>query len=335
MAGTSGVGRAVPPRFWPFSVKLAVVLVPLLLVVLLLVWAWARERMHFDTAPGGYVLLGLVVLSLLPLVLLVLEGLASSGGSIEIGQVKVALTAAAVAQTLVVAPRNVAPGASIADSGSMQIIDGLQHARSANTVVVSLEDGHAWWESRLLLLCEGAVRLGRPNAITFTATRADKPDQFVGWAHPADVQQCILLANPDFAGAYDRAMGLASTARQQHALGGVLPPAFAGKQFIVYPGPGILNPFLEEQLLADALGSLETGVAREIGLGRLTDLLAPVLHLGAVDRTDFDAEWFRKALRSDEEYVAVTDSGTYVALMTRANVVSEVLLAITARSGGT
>ena len=54
-----------------------------------------------------------------------------------------------------------------------------------------------------------------------------------------------------------------------------------------------------------------------------------MLRTGAVDRTDLDAEWFRKALRSDEEYVAVTDSGKYVALMTRADIVSEVLLALT------
>ncbi|MEO8223000.1 MAG: hypothetical protein ABI563_19725 [Specibacter sp.] len=42
------------------------------------------------------------------------------------------------------------------------------------------------------------------------------------------------------------------------------------------------------------------------------------------------AEWFRKVLRSDEEYLTITDSGTYVGLMTRAEVASEVLLALTA-----
>jgi hypothetical protein len=53
-----------------------------------------------------------------------------------------------------------------------------------------------------------------------------------------------------------------------------------------------------------------------------------VLRTSAVDRTDLDSDWFEKALRSDEEYVAVTDTGTYVALMTRTEVISEVVLAL-------
>jgi hypothetical protein len=316
-------------RFWPYTANTAVLVTPLLFVVLLVAWGVGREPAHLENAPVGWVLLGIVALSLLPVALLVLEGLAVSGGSVEVGKVKVALTAAAQAQPLVVAPPNVAPGTHITDTGSEQIIEGLRRARSAKVVVVGLEDGHAWWESRLLILSEGAVRLGRPEVMVFTASRQGKPDQFVGWGHPADVRDRLVQANPDYGMARDRALGLAAAARQQHAVGGVIPLALKNKQHIVHPtSPDVLNPFLEEQFLADALGPLEAP-PREIGFGRLEDLLDPVLHSGAVDRTDLDAEWFRKALQSDEEYVAVADAGTYVALMTRADVVSEVLLAVT------
>jgi hypothetical protein len=329
VVGKTPSSQKVPARFWPFSARTGVLLVPLLFGLLLLGWGLGRGPLHMDTAPVGWVLLGIVLLSLLPVLLSALDGLAMSGGSIEVGKVKVALTAAATAQRLVVAPPNVAPGTNIGDSGSQQIIDGLKRAQSAKIVVVRLEDGHAWWESRLLILCEGAVRLGHPEVMVFTASRRDKPDQFVGWGHSAQVRGCIVQANPDYGTAYDKAVGLAAAARHQHALDGAAPPALQNKQYIVYPGvPGVLNPFLDEQLLADALAPLEAS-PREIGAGRLQDLLDPVLHTGAVDRTDLDAEWFKKALQSDEEYVAVTDSGTYVALMTRADVVSEVLLAVT------
>jgi hypothetical protein len=325
-------GSTSAERFWPYGTRAAVLLVPLLLVLLLVAWGFARRPLHLETVKPGAVLLGLVILSLLPLVLVLLEGLVSSGGSIEVGQVKVALTAAATAQPLVVATRNVTQGAHVGDSGSQQIIDGLQRAQLAKILVVGLEDGHAWWESRLLILCSGAVRLGRPEVIVFTASRRGKPDQFLGWGHPAQIQARLLQANPDYRVAYDKAIGLAIAVRQQHGLGSAPNPTLVSKQFIAYPnGPDVLNPYLEEQLVADALSSLETP-PREIGIGRLEDLLNPVIHEGSVDRTDLDAEWFKKALRSDEEYVAVTDSGTYVALMTRADVVSEVLLAVTQNS---
>ncbi len=326
-----GQPKKVAARFWPYEPRAAVLLVPLVLAVLLATWSLIREPLHFDAARVGWVLLGIVLLSLLPVILLLLEGLAVSGGSLEVGKVKVALTAAANAQPLVIAPPNVAPGTNIADSGSHEIIDGLRRAQSAKIVVVRLEDGHAWWESRLLILCEGAVRLGRPEVVVFTAVRGGRPEQFVGWGHPREVRNRLLQANPDFRVVHNKTAGLAAIARQQHALGRAPAPALRYKQHITHPdGPSELNPFLDEQLLADSLSSLEEP-PREIGVGRLEDLLDPVLHNGAVDRVDLDAEWFKKALQSDEEYVAVTDAGTYVALMTRANVVTEVLLAITER----
>ena len=330
MAESLRAGRATPARFWPFTSQTAVLLVPLLLTVQLVAWGLIRYSLGLDTVRTGSLLLGVVSLSLLPLILLLLEGLALTGGSIEVGSIKVALTAAASAQPLVVATRNVAPGTDVTDADSEKFFDGLRRTRSATVVVVSLEDGHAWWETRLLILCASAVRSGMPEVMAFTASRQGKPAQFVGWGHPVEILQRLLDANAVYRDAYDRAMGYAVAARMRHALGAdakfVLPPH---KLRVVYPaGPDKVNAFLEEQLLADELRQQEV-TPREIGVGTLTDMLDPVLRAGSVDRTDLDSEWFRKALRADEGYVAVTDSGTYVALMTRADLVSEVLLAVT------
>lgn len=167
---------------------------------------------------------------------------------------------------------------------------------------MNLEGGRVWWESRLLILCSGAVRLGRPEVIVFTASRLGKTDQFIGWAHPAEIQRRLLEANPVYATGYDRAMGMAATARQDNGMGRISPD-LAGKQYIMHPpgrDPLELNPFLDEQLLADALSTLEHP-PREITIARLEDLLVTVLHTSAVDRTDLETDWFKKALRSDEE----------------------------------
>lgn len=233
-------------------------------------------------------------------------------------------------------PPNVTPSPVLGDSGSHEIIQGLRRARTAKIVVVSLEDGHAWWESRLLILCAGAARLGQPRVIVFTATHQGKVNQFVGWAHPNDVRDRILDANPDFVTAHDTAMGLAVAARQAHAsiTESAQNTQLANKRSIIYPAAnGKLNTFLEEQLLADALSQGESHARREVGFPQVEERFYPVLHKGHVDRTDPDAEWFTKALRSDEEYLAVTDSGTYIGLMTRGTVVTEVLLALAGGAG--
>ncbi|MGH3371619.1 MAG: hypothetical protein ACRDPR_16630, partial [Nocardioidaceae bacterium] len=195
-----------PGRFWPFGTRLAIMMTPLLLVVLLVVWGLSRELLHFEGASAGWVLLGIVLLSLVPVLLVILDGLAQSGGSVEVGQVKLALTAAATAQNLVVLPRNVTQQENIAgsatrsitDSSSMQILETLRRARASRVVAIDLEDGTAWWESRLLIVSAGAVRLGRPEVVVFTATREGQQDRFVGWGHPADLLSRLLQANPDY-----------------------------------------------------------------------------------------------------------------------------------------
>lgn len=87
---------------------------------------------------------------------------------------------------------------------------------------------------------------------------AQQDNLFVGWAHTADIRRKLLRANPIYAAGYDKAMGMAAAARQDYGLG-TKRAGLTGKRYIIYPsgGHGELNPFLEEQLLADRLSSLE------------------------------------------------------------------------------
>jgi hypothetical protein len=138
-------------RFWPYTAKRAIVLTPVLLILLLAAWGVGRERLHFDEAPAGWVLLGVALLSIFPVLLVVLEGLAVSGGSIEVGTIKfeVASSASAVSVAAHIVPSNVTQqrGVPLQDSGSSQILDALKGSSAADVVIVDLEDGHAWWET--------------------------------------------------------------------------------------------------------------------------------------------------------------------------------------------
>ncbi|HYI32862.1 MAG TPA: hypothetical protein VEX88_05310 [Glaciibacter sp.] len=319
-----------PAHFWPFDGRVAILLAPAIFCVLLVAWVLLRFPLGIGALPAGPVLLAIVILSLLPTLLMVLDGISTRGGSFAVGQVRIALTQAAASQPVVVALRNVSPGTAIGDSASQSIVEGLQDAAAARTVLVDLADGHAWWQSRLLILCSGAVRLGNPHVIVFVGWRAESGSKYIGWAYPRRIRDRILRENPDYALAYERAMGLALAVREQNGTG--RPPVPSVPPFIAYPDadPGRLNEFLEEQILANELSRIEHP-PRELTVTGLTTLLEPVIRTSAVDRTDLEAEWFRKVLRSDDEYLCVTNSGQYVALISRTEVLSEILLALTAK----
>jgi hypothetical protein len=63
---------------------------------------------------------------------------------------------------------------------------------------------------------------------------------------------------------------------------------------------------------------------------RLHTLFRSVLHSSSkIDGTQHDDDWFRSALIHDEEYVAMTDAGRYVTMMSRTAIVNTVLLTLT------
>ena len=70
------------------------------------------------------------------------------------------------------------PGQPVTDSDTQQILDTLKQATASNVVVVDLEGGKAWWETRLLVLLAGAVRLGKPDKIVFLGKHANFDRQF-------------------------------------------------------------------------------------------------------------------------------------------------------------
>jgi hypothetical protein len=331
-------GRAAAAfRYWPFAPWKAVVLTPLILLVLLIVWGVGQAQLpvlRLQEVPAGWVLLGIGILSILPVVLLTLDGFATSGGTIEVATVKIELASAATAQPGLIVPRNVTeqPGVPIADSDSHQILEVLKRSSGADVVVVDLEDGHAWWETRLLILCVGAARLGRPRIVVFTATQQGRTGMFVGWARPSDLRDQLLKEDPRYRQQVDAADGAARACRLSRAPDNpaavntaLLPLGFGST------GNAPLPSHLEEQILAAALGRhVEAGGTRDIGSCRLRDL--DVLRTSSLDRTASETNWFRAALQLDDDHVAVTDHGRYVAMQPRAEVVNAVLLALTDRA---
>jgi hypothetical protein len=342
--------------FWPWSRRAAFSFAVALFIMLLGGLIVLRRYADWpDVRWEGWLLVAAMLLSLTPIILLVLQSVAASRGSISFrsltlsfGTVAQAVAASATDLTIAV-PRNVTEvGVDISDSGHSQAQAVIREATRADVVVVDLEDGHAWWDSRLLLLCAGAEQHGRPAAVVFVATLHRRHRQFVGWARPSSIVKCLIQADRNLAYAHAiaqvwiRRAGLVLPTKAPEPDG--YPPAVVSS---IPPAPQNGAPFLTEEMLFDrqanitlpqppaealtrALGSAlhpleDGGHVGHLTVTRLRDLLGPVLHVDSVERNASDREWVRAALASDSEYLVVTDAHAYVGLAPQSVLVRSLL----------
>ncbi len=340
--------------FWPWGMRAALAATGVLLLVLVGGVALLRITADWPEArwEGAFVLAALL-LSLVPLGLVVLESVASSHGSVSFRGVSLDFgaaaqaAAAAVNRSALAIPRNVAhQGLDIADSGHVEVLAVLRDASRAEVVVVDLEDGHAWWDSRLLLLCAGAQRAGRPRVVVFVATVAGQTRRFLGWAAPADVVPLLLRTSSELA--YAHAVAATLTNRVQLTFPGrsgagpqlqpaMPPPAefshFANDYQMFGQVGDLLLPESPATAFTRALASTVQPLEREhrttdVTAIKLLELLTPVLHRGHIDEQAADAEWLQAAVRLDSEYLGVTDAGVYRGLVTQVHLQRALLAAM-------
>jgi hypothetical protein len=302
-----------PGSFWPYSDRSAVLSAVVLLTLLLVTWAVVETIVDLDIKVA-WLLLGIVLVGLLPLLLHVLDGIARSGGSIGIGTARITLTAAAVTARSPLIPRNLGaePGDRLSDAGNDKVLDTLKIAHTSTVVEVDLEDGKAWWETRLLILASGAARHGRPRALVFTAIRENTPHHYLGWAEPHDVRDRLLEKKADLRRAHQRATAITNqwNAREPKdedspgATGPTTQPAYAG----LVLEDGLQDTFKEEKILAATLSELEPSPKQPTAITAkdLEALLDSVLHTHGGDETASYHDWITAALTTNDEDSALT-----------------------------
>jgi hypothetical protein len=330
-------------RIWPFGVIPALVSAGALLVALLVTVALLATLANWPEARWqGWLVLGVAVLSLIPLMLLILDRVSRTGGSVEFRGIKIAFAAEA-AQTRVTLPGNmgIPPGTPVSDSGSFQIQAAMREAVKNDVLVVDLEEGSAWWETRLLTLCLGAHRRG-VRALVFVGTDRSVARTFQGWAPPGRLGQALLDANPELRWAADTAAVNADRWRLAYppsppgsnpsiAAVNPLPDARAdNRAFIAFDGSE-RNTFADDQFLLAELAPLEQRPA-SISLIRLLDLFGSILHATALEEQDSEDAWLRAALSVDDDYLAVTRGHVYVGLLSRTTVLTRIVGALADRS---
>jgi hypothetical protein len=234
-------------------------------------------------------------------------------------------------------------GEPVNDSSSSQILETLQKAVACDIVIIDLEEGHAWWETRLLVLLAGAERLKKPEKIVFIGKDGGKDQIFQGWAHPEELLRCLLPAHS----LYKRTLLKARAASKQWelvepdypivpvnniyaipALPLIAPGELAQKHQGWMPfdnSTGLPNELLAEQLLQSELGEkIEIPEEpRTISIARLNELFQPVLKKECIDKNLTPEQQVSVFLNSDSQFMAITDKGVYNTLVSRITVFNE------------
>jgi hypothetical protein len=335
---------------WPFGPRAAIAAVPLIATILLIVFGLSRLLADWPASRSdNLVLTGVVLLSLVPLLLLVIDLVASRGGAIEVRGV--VLNFADQLQThseLTIAANIGMPGAPVPDSGSEQILDTLRAAVANEIAVVDLEDGSAWWETRLVTLCAGAARLERPRVIVFVATEEGRQGRFQGWGEPEALLRTLLRVDRRYRESYDAAGAAAAqwALVQAYTYGQPVPvvglpqpqpPAVSlavRHPYFAFSNQGTRNELAQEQFLAADLGEKAEPPEHGIDVVRLRQLFAPVLQCEHLENDWSSERRISAALATDAPYMAVTDSGRYLGLLSRTAVHNSVLQALVARETG-
>lgn len=342
-------------KFWPYRPGFSLVSVAIVLLVLLAAVATLRSWLGWPTDQSETaVLIGVLVLSLLPVALAILDVVIERGGTIEYGGAKIDFSKSKERGTagITVSANIGVRGQPVSDSSTTQILDTLRQATANDIVVIDLEDGTAWWETRLFVLISGAVRLGRPDIFVFIARDGNVDAQFQGWAYAGDLMPHILGAHPQYA----RSLQSAWAAAQEWQLVGPEDAATASTISVPVPpdpdptrvsarlaqgakwmafdaGTGLHNALFAEQLLQSDLGKKIESVEgpRLMSVTHLEELFRAVLHKKQVDLSAPADDQLEAFLGIDAAYLALTTGGVYAALAARAALSNEVLRALVKR----
>ncbi len=325
--------------FWPYRTSWSLACVLILLAILLILFRVIRANWDFPGKDSEtVVLIGILLVSLLPLLAAMIDVIIERGGILSFKYFNLDFSQALkIGMSGITIPTNIGiPSQVITDNNSEQILGMLRKATKCEAVIIDLEKGEAWWETRLMVLLAGATRNGKPGKIVFVATDSGVEDLFQGWSHPDELFQCLLKSNPQYSLSYHTAMAAARQWRMVEPAPGapqVALPSWMQGLATIYPwmardpSTGIPNEMFPEQLLAIELGNkIESqGPPKAISIARLDELFRPVLRKNSIDESWKPERQLSEFFADDASHIAVTNKGKYRTIVERLKVLSSIV----------
>jgi hypothetical protein len=343
-------------RIWPFSTGAGLLASVLLLFGLLVLVGLARKILDWpaNAAQGG-ILTAVLVLSLLPIALALIDIIIARGAVVEYRGIKVDFSKSRyrAAPEVTVAANIGVRGRAVTDSGSVEILSALHEAVGQDAIVIDLEAGDAWWETRLLVLLAGAERIGKPECVVFVGKVAMQEQRYLGWSRTEYLLPRLLAVNlryPELlqatraaaAGWALREPAIRYTGTESVQQNPPFPLAVQGPIAAKYGWmaldytTGLNNPYVAEQMLQSELGAMfeVPGASLTISSATLDALFAPVLYQEAIDQEWPSERQLRALMDARAPYVAITQDGRYQALALRQDLTNVVLKSVVRRDEG-
>lgn len=330
-------------HFWPYQRRTSILSAIVILLSLLLIVAILKETIQWPTEKNDTsILIGILIFSLLPVVLALVDAIFERGGVIQYGSLTIDLShMSQMGMTDFTIPMNIGErGSLVQDSGQDNILIILKKSASCDVAIIDLEDGHAWWETRLLVLIAGAERLEKPAKIVFVGTIAGKKKRFLGWSHPYELLPLLLKAHPQYSVIYQQTraaarqwelvepspdnLTLAQRPFSKHVSKHGLAENYS---YFVFDATGLFNEVFAEQMLAMDLRTKieETKEPKTISLKRLEELFKAVLYTDGIDESRTQEEQVSAFFKNESDYLVITNNGKYSTIVSRLTVLSTIL----------
>jgi hypothetical protein len=306
-------------------------------VAAMLVFAFISNVAGWPNATSGWpIAVGVaLVLALLRVAGPVLEYLRQAGAKLETPFIKLDFAgtvqvAATTGQAWVLSDDMIRKSPSVPESALPELERSVQSFANQAEIVIDLEDGGAWYTTRLFAVAATAMQIGSPRAIVLIGQRNGVPRQFGGWVAPGDIVLAFSRLDQRLAAVHERALQYLTHIKEHSADFGYKPatappgtPPYFPKyqqyvtQFRLYGDITLIRILVDQMLYPDNTPeALEKSQQPPwTNLGELERLLDPWLIRDQVKVELAPREQVIQVLGSHHDVIASTRNGQFVGMV--------------------
>ncbi len=331
-------------KLWPFGPRTSIFSAIAILIGLVLIFVALRVTLKLPSQENErMILIGMFLFSLLPIALAIVDVFIERGGVFEYRGIKIDFSKIQKwgGSEITVSDNIGLPNQPLNSSSMPDILDALEKSMTCDVVIIDLKDGQAWWETRLLVLLAGAVRLKKPEKMVFVGKDSGIDKCFQGWSHPHELLPYLLKAHPQYLRSYHAAQAAARKRELVEPVNPVNPtnpgstppiPDWMNTGLVVvhnvnsFDKDGLPKEMLAERLLAYDLGSnVESKEgSKRVSLVRLEELFRQVLYNESIDESWKPGLQMEKYFEIKSDYFAVTQDRRYSKLVSRLTVLNTI-----------
>jgi hypothetical protein len=273
----------------------------------------------------------------IPLIFRVLSFLQHTRSSLDIKGIKIDFGKAVTVPAVQLAENVVDKNQLVTDSGTQAVVAVARQAHRSPVVVVDLQNGDAWYKTRLFALAAPALEFGYPRVIVFLATLNGTPCSFLGFAEATAVANAIMKDAPyelAFRAALDKYHQLSALAKQALRPPNLALQADVDREANDFEGrPSLMAIMIHQTIGLEPAPPIQPPIGQPpwINAIEVQQLLGSELHTDKIEDRKKDPDAIARFLSSKADYIAVVRDHQFVGLVPALRVLREILNTLIAR----